>query len=127
MRSAADGDHATFVKLAAGEVVGDVDRALADALDDELEPPYRAEAVRRGGDTWGVAGSRIDVIELPGLRGAEAELVVTRDGRTLRVDGLPAFDRIPALEAAGAAVGTEHVVRAMRLVGEAWEVEATAL
>jgi hypothetical protein len=100
---------------------------LADAVESALSPPYRAEAVRRGDDTWAIAASRIELVELRGLTGDEAELVVTREGRVLRVDGATSLGRSPGLEQAGEAIGREYVVRARRVDGDLWEVEATPL
>jgi hypothetical protein len=74
-----------------------------------------------------VAASRIQVAEVPGLTGDEAELAVTRQGRSLEVDGRTVLGRAPALERIGEAQGTEYVVRARRLDGDLWEVEATPL
>jgi hypothetical protein len=127
------GDAVHFVALTDGTLVVEEDEPddalapLADAVEATIPAPYRAEAVRRGPTTWAVAASRIAIIEVPGLRGDEAELVVTREGRTLHVDGRPTFGSAPALERAGAAQGGEYVVRATRLDGELWEVEATPL
>lgn len=126
------GDHLGFVALPGGEVLCDDGDArsvapLVAALVSSLEPPYRAEAVRRDADTWALAASRITTVDLGAFRGRDAELVLTRDGRSLRVDGLPCFDRVPELERAGAAEGPEHVVRAKRLAGGLWEVESAAL
>jgi hypothetical protein len=100
---------------------------LADALEAMLAPPYRAEAVRRTADTWAVAGRRVAVVEVPNLDGEEAELVVTGGDRSLTIDGLRRLVRAPALEAAGERLGAEFVVRAVRLDGALWEVEATPL
>ncbi len=100
---------------------------LAAAAAATVPPPYRAEAVRQRGGRWAVAVSRISVAHVPGLAGGEAELVTSRDGLSLHVDGRPRFDAVPALERAGEAQGREYVVRASRLVGDLWEVEATAL
>jgi hypothetical protein len=127
VRAAAPGDEAAFVVLPDGTVLGEPPPEFPAALAAALEPPYRAEAVRRDGDTWALAACRIATVELPGLRGGEAELVVTREGRSLRVDGLPSFEQIPALDEAGAQEGPEHVVRATRLADTTWEVEATPL
>jgi hypothetical protein len=127
------GDAVHFVALTDGTFVVEEDEPddalapLADAVEATIPAPYRAEAVRRGPTTWAVAASRIAIVEVPGLRGDEAELVVTREGRTLHVDGRPTFGSAPALERAGEAQGGEYVVRATRLDGELWEVEATPL
>jgi hypothetical protein len=127
------GNAVEFVALGDGTLIVSEDEPdepvarLADALEDELAAPYRAEAVRRDGDTWAVAARRIRVVEVPGLRGEEAELVVTPSGWTLRVDGRTSLQHAPALERAGADAGPEFVVRAARVDGELWEVEATPL
>ncbi len=127
------GDAVHFVALTDGTILveeDEPDEALAplvDAVEASVPPPYRAECVRRGAVTWAVAASRITVVAVPGLRGDEAELVVTREGRTLHVDGRPAFGSTPALEGGGEAVGAEYVVRASRLDGELWEMQASPL
>jgi hypothetical protein len=118
------GDRAAFVALPGGDLVvedgPDGLAPLATAIERELQPPYRAEAVRRG-PVWAVAGRRIEVVELPGVSGEELELAVHGDERTLRIDGEPAWERIPALERA------DHVVRARRIDGDLWEVDAAPL
>jgi hypothetical protein len=127
------GDAVHFVALPDGSIVVEEDEPddaltpLADAVEASIAAPYRAEAVRRGPTSWAVAASRIVVDEVPGLRGDEAELVVTREARTLHVDGRPTFGSAPALERAGEAHGPEYVVRASRLDGELWEIAASPL
>jgi hypothetical protein len=127
------GDTVHFVALQDRSLVVEEDQPdealtpLADAVESAIPPPYRAEAVRRDGDTWAVAASRIELVELRGLTGDEAELVVTREGRILRVDGKTTLGRSPGLERAGEALGREYVVRASRVDGDLWEVEATPL
>jgi hypothetical protein len=125
------GDVVHFVCLPDGALLVDEDEPdgaltpLADALEGRLTPPYRAEAVRRDGAVWGIGGRSIALAREPGLDGDEAELVVTRSGRTLTVDGFPRVARAAGLEAAGE--GDEYVVRASRLEGDLWEVEASPL
>jgi hypothetical protein len=127
----ARGDAVHFVALDDGTLVVEEDEpdeavdALADAV--QLAPPYRAEAVRRDGRRWAVAASRIELVRMPGLAGDRAELVVTRDGRTLTVDGRPTFGTAPALERVGTAAGPEYVVRGERVDGDLWQVETTPL
>lgn len=128
------GDTVHFVALADGTLVVEEDEPddaltpLADAVESRLAPPYRAEAVRRDGALWGVAGRRITVVSEPGLVGEEAELVLTSSGWTLTVDGEKRLAHVPALEAAGRAGGPiDAVVRASRLVDDLWEVETTPL
>jgi hypothetical protein len=127
------GNTVHFVALPDGSILVEENEAddaltpLADAVEASISPPYRAESVRRGSTTWAVAASRILVLAVPGLHGDEAELVVTRDARTLQIDGRPTFGSAPALEQAGAAEGPEFVVRASRLDGDLWEVSASPL
>jgi hypothetical protein len=127
------GDALHFAAVGGGELVGAEGepprelRGLADAVEQVLATPYRAEAVRRDEATWAVAARRIQVVAQPGLTGDEAELVVRPDGSVLRVDGETTLRNAPALAAFGAALGPERIVRAWRIVGDLWEVEATAL
>lgn len=127
------GDEVHFTALPDGRLVVDEDEPdgalapLADALEARLTAPYRAEGVRRDGALWGVAGRRIAVVREPRLDGEEAELVVTRGGRSLTVDGRPRLARAPALEAAAAGEGAEFVLRATRLDDDLWEVETAPL
>jgi hypothetical protein len=117
------GDHASFVVLDDKIVIEDGPddvSALADAI--SLDPPFRAEAVPRAEGVWAVAARRIDVVPLPGQDGAELEQ--TRHGGevTFVVDGWRRFGSIAALERDG-----DYTVRARRLEGELWEVEASLL
>jgi hypothetical protein len=127
------GDTVHFVALGDGSLVVDEEQPddaltpIADALETRLAPPYRAEAVRRDGSLWGVAGRRILLVREPAIDGEEAELVVNAAGRTLIVDGAQRVAHAPALEAAGAHEAREFVVRATRVDEELWEVEVAPL
>jgi hypothetical protein len=127
------GDTVHFVALEDGTLVVDEDEpdgalaSLADAVEETIPPPYRAEAVRKSAETWAVAASRIAVARIPGLSGDQAELTSTREGRVLRVDGRTTMGSQRELERLGETEGTEYVVLAKRLDGDLWEVEATAL
>jgi hypothetical protein len=120
-----EGDRATFVALQGGDLVveegPDALDAFVTSIERELQPPYRAEAVRRDEVLWAVAARRIEVLELPGMSGEELELTAHDGERTLLVDGERAFGGVPALERPG------HVVRARRIDGELWEVDAAPL
>jgi hypothetical protein len=121
-----EGERVRFVALGNGRGVA-VEQGpaavepLVAAVEAELAPPFHAEAVRREGGLWAVAARRIEVRELPGVRGNEIELVVHGGARTLLVDGLPAFGSIAALER------PDHVVRARRIAGDLWEVAVDPL
>jgi len=127
------GDRIGFVALDGQELLVEEDepedalQPLAEAVEARLQPPYRAEATRQAGDRWAVGAKRIAVVSAPGLHGDQAELVSTRDGRELRVDGRPSFRSAPTLEQVGERVGSEYVVRGSRLDGDRWEVEASPL
>jgi hypothetical protein len=117
------GDRIGFVALPDGELVvdeggGDL-TPLVDAL--ALEPPYRAEAVRRTDTLWALGASRIEVVQLPGVQGEQIELASHGEERTLLIDGQREFGSVPALER------PDHVVRAHRIAGDAWEVETDPL
>jgi hypothetical protein len=117
-----DGDAATFVALPDGTLLVEDGpdsslQALADAVERELKPPYRARAARVDGDLWGVQARRIDVRRIPNQEGEALEL--TAEG--LRVDGRRAFGSVKELEGLG------DVVRAERLDGDLWEVRASPL
>jgi hypothetical protein len=117
------GETASFVAVGDDIVIeeGPADvEALADAL--SLEPPYRAEAVRRKEGVWAVAGRRIEVVDLPDVEGTELELSRHGDERSLVVDGERRFGSIPALEREG-----DYAIRARRLTGVLWEIEASLL
>ena len=126
------GDEVHFVSLPNGDLVVDEDEPpdtlgpLADAIEQTVEPPYRAEAVRQGEDVWAVAARRVEVAEFE-ADGDELELVVNDGFRTFTVDGTRAFGTIPELERLGASQSDSYVVRATRLDGNVWEVTASAL
>src|SRR5207247_3916159 len=115
-----EGTRGSFIALADGTLVVEEGAAespaglepFTSALERELDPPYRAEAVRRDETVWAVAGRRIEVVELPGVAGEELELTSHGGERTLLVDGERAFGGMPQLER------PEHVVRARRIDGE---------
>jgi hypothetical protein len=127
------GDTVHFAALPDGTLVVDEDEpdgalaSLADAVEETIPPPYRAEAVRKGPTTWAVAASRIAIAAIPGLSGEEAELTSTREGRVLKVDGRTTMGSSRELERLGETEGTEYVVLAKRLDGDLWEIDATAL
>jgi hypothetical protein len=116
------------VALEDGELLvedGDGDLTpLADAIEQEVPRPYRADAVRRGETTWAVAARRLRVLQLPEPGGDEVELAIRGDERTLVVDGNRAFGTLPELEELASG---DSVVRASRLDGALWEVRVDPL
>ena len=128
-----EGDTIQFSSLPDGSLVlgADDERAiepLADAVEIELAPPYRAEAVRRSEAVWVVGAVAIEVLELrEAIEGDEVEVVVREGERHVSVDGERAFGSIPSLERHAAGRHDSYVARAERLDGDLWEVEVLAL
>jgi hypothetical protein len=127
-------DRIDFVALPEGDFVADDDlpdaalTAFAEAVEASVEPPYRAEAVRRDGDTWAVAARTTDVVELPAsIEGDEIELAVNDGDRTVLVDGAPSHAPLRALEHLAESRHGSYVARATRLDERLWEVEVFPL
>jgi hypothetical protein len=128
------GDSLEFVSLADGTLLLDESveaeavAPIADALEQSLRPPYRAQAVRRDDSTWAAAARAIEVVELPDEVEGD-ELVLSSDGAetTLTVDGQGAFGSVPELERLGSSRFEAYVVRAERLDGKLWDVRVSAL
>jgi hypothetical protein len=126
-----EGEQARFVALRDDTLIveeGEDVEPLASAIDQIASLPYRAEAVRRGESQWAVGIREIEVVELaddPG--GSELTLTARDRERTLLIDGAETLASIPELEQLGSTRGTSYVVRATRLDGSVWEVEAAPL
>ena len=81
------GDEVHFAALPEGTLLVDEEvpdgalLPLADAVEQVLAPPYRAEGVRRGENVWAVAANRIEVRAFPGH--VEDELELIEDGQVL--------------------------------------------
>jgi hypothetical protein len=128
------GDEVRFVVLPDGMVLvedetGDTALApLADAVERTLEPPYRAEAVRRNGGRWAVGAKKIEVVELPeDVEGDEISIAVQGDHRTVLVDGERVFGSVAALERLALERHRSYVAHAERLDGTLWEVKISPL
>jgi hypothetical protein len=118
-----EGERAEFVVLDDEIIVEYGPRGIetfAQAV--SLDPPYRAEAVKRDDGFWAVAARRIEVVSLPGVEGRELEQAHHDGERVLVIDGQRRFGSIPALERDG-----DYVVRGRRLGGDRWEIEASLL
>jgi hypothetical protein len=128
-----EGDSVRFVVLPDGTLLVEEGpdsslEPLAAAVEQELRPPYRARAVRRGETMWAVEARRIQVVELPDAPGGDAiEVTRTDEGTTTSVDGQRIFGSIPALEELGEQQGRDFAVHAERLDGDLWEVRAAPL
>lgn len=126
------GDTVHFVALPDNTLLVDEDvdaEPLAAALDDAVDPPYRAEAVRRSETQWAVGIRQIEVVDLGEDSAEGQDLTLTwRDGsHELLVDGIQEFGSIPALERLAEGRGASYVVQGHRLVDNLWEVRVTPL
>jgi hypothetical protein len=126
-----EGESVRFVALP-GDILlveeGEDVEPLAEALDQVATVPYRAQASRQAESQWVVGIRELDVVELPDDPGGEEITLTVNDGeRELLVDGAHAFCSLPQLERFGETRGRSYVVRAKRLDGSAWEVEALPL
>lgn len=128
-----EADEVRFVALADGTLIVDGDEEgdlapFAQAVEQELPAPYRAQAVRTGERGWTVAAEAIELVELGReLEGEELELTVRHGERTLVIDGVPAFGSTRELEQLGAERGDDFVVRASRVDGDLWDVRVLPL
>lgn len=127
-----DGDEAEFVVVEDGDVFmesalpdGDVS-PLADAIEKELQPPYRARAVRHEGDLWAVSARRLK-LERFEAEGDEIELTVNGMEHRLAVDGNERYGTVPALELRGKDSVDHFFAHAVRIEGDLWEVEINPL
>ena len=100
---------------------------LADAIEGDLQPPYRARAVRQSHDLWAVAARAIDVVRLPPRFGDSLELSAHGDERELVVDGVREFGTVSELQALAESRHRDYVVRAERLDDDWWEVRIDPL
>ena len=127
------GDLVHFVTLDDGTVVVDEEvpddaiAPLAEAVETQVNPPYRAEATKRGERLWAVGATKIRTARLTEEIGGDTVELAVQDGqRTLLVDGALAMGSIPSLEAL--AEGHEsYVIRADRLDEDVWEVRVAPL
>lgn len=101
---------------------------VAEAVEQDLTPPYRASAVRQSDGYWLVKARPIDVESLS-VSGGELELSVLDGEIHFAIDGGDAdVARIPSrLMRVGEQAGTDFIVRATRLDGDLWEVRAGPL
>ena len=127
------GSRIEFTSLPGGDLlVDDEDDAgdlspLADALDQDLQPPYRALAVRQHGDLWAAAARRIRTAQIDFANADTLELSRKDSWEDQRVDGEPSEASIPQLRQLGEEQGSDFYVKAERLDGDLWEVRVSAL
>jgi hypothetical protein len=124
-----EGSVITFVALPTGDLIvedeqGDADLSpLADVVERNMAPPYRAIATRQGGDLWGIVAAHLDVRQFTCDAGDEIEVVSRGGAVTVSVDGKTSDLRIPELEEDWG----DYAVHASRIDGDYWEAEAHPL
>jgi hypothetical protein len=126
------GDELTFVTLADGTLVVDADipdgaaAPLADAVEQYLEPPYRAAALRKDGGVWAVAAARVTLLELSSVDGDALELSRVGEGVTFSVDGVAQPAPLEVRRVLDGVDG-DAAVTAERIDGRTWIAEVWRL
>lgn len=128
------GSRIEFTTLPSGDLIvneetGDADLSpLADAVEQRLQPPYKAVAQRQGGELWAVAAKRIRVAQISFLDADTLEFSRHDGYGELRVDGEPSDAVVPPeLERLAETCGDSFYVEAERIDGELWEFRVTPL
>jgi hypothetical protein len=116
-----DGDIFMDSQLPEGDVT-----PLAEAIEMQIQPPYRAYGVRQEGDLWAVAARGIELAHFQAA-GDEIKLTVRGDERELVVDGRKSFGIAPELEQLGKEASEDFFARAVRIEDDLWEVTINPL
>jgi hypothetical protein len=130
---ALEGDAYEFATLPDGSLIVDESckenlSSLADAVEEHLEPPYRAIAVRQTSRLWMVSARNIEIAQLATI-GDEATLSSVDREQTFSIDGQPADATLApdGLARFGEALDGDYAVHATRLDGDLWEIDADPL
>ena len=132
VRATLPGDRITFATLPNGDIIVDEENgdgdisSLAEAVEQHVNPPYRATAARQDGDLWAVGARQIQVTEFEFAEGDAIVLSVNDGGAEVLVDGEPSKAQVPELEPFGEREGPNYCVEADRIDGNVWEVRAFA-
>jgi hypothetical protein len=125
-------DELGFVVVEDGDIYmdshlpdGDV-TPLAEAIELQLPPPYRAYGVRQEADLWAVSAREIKLGRFQ-TTGDELELTIRGDQRELVVDGKKSFGSVPELEQIGKEASVDFFARASRIDGDLWEITVGSL
>ncbi len=122
------GDELTFVTLVDRTLVVDEDvpegtvTPLAEAVEQFLEPPYRAAGLRKEGDVWAVAAARATLLELPSVDGDTLEASRVGEGITFAVDGVPSLAPLEVQHVLDGLDG-DVALTAERIDGTTWIAE----
>ena len=126
------GDAVTFTALEDGTLVVDQDvpddslAPIAEAVEQMLEPPYRAAAAKSEGDVWTAVAESVRIANLPGVDADLIDLTVVDGERTLTADGEVTTRLVPALDELAA----EHesvALHAERIDGDLYAVDVFPL
>ena len=125
-------DELGFVAVEDGDIFmdsqypeGDV-TPLAEAVELQIQPPYRAYGARQAGDLWAIAARGIDLGHFQAT-GDEIELTVRGGERELVVDGSRSLGSVPELERLGEVEGADFFARAVRIEDDLWELTISLL
>jgi len=128
----AGADELGFVVIEDGDIymdshlpTGDV-TPLAEAIELQLAPPYRAYGVRQEADLWAVAVREIELGRFQ-TTGDELELTVRGGQNELVVDGKRSFGSVPELERIGKEASVDFFARALRIDEDLWEITISSL
>ena len=126
------GDAVTFTALEDGTLVVDQDvpddslAPIAEAVEQMVEPPYRAAAARSEGDVWTAVAESVRIANLPGVDADLIDLTVVDGERTLTADGEVTTRPVPTLDELAA----EHesvALHAERIDGDLYAVDVFPL
>ena len=126
------GVELTFVALEDGTLVVDDDlpdgvaTPLADAVEQYLEPPYRAAALRKEGDVWAVAAARVRLLELESIDGDAFALSRVGEGVTFSIDGVASLAPLEVRRLLDGVDG-DVALTAERVDGSTWIAETWRL
>jgi len=126
------GDSVTFFALDDGTLIVSEDvpdgalSPVADALEETVEPPYRAAAARNEGQMWTAVAESVRIVELAGITADEVDLTVVDGERTLTLGDEVTIRALPALDA----LAEEHdsvALHAERVDGDLFAVDVFPL
>jgi hypothetical protein len=71
---------------------------LAEAVEQTLQPPYRAAALRHESGVWAVVAERVEIVELPDVESDIVDLTVVDGERSLTIGHERTIRPLPALD-----------------------------
>ena len=126
------GNQIEFTALPDGDIIVDAEKGdgdlapLADAVEQKIDPPYKASATRHE-ELWAVGAKRIHVAKVELAAGDAIELTANGGAREVRVNGELSDAEVPELVQLGEQAGADYCVEAERIDGDVWEVRVSPL